>query len=144
MADKAAGAVWADYTGRTRLTIIKAATTPCSVLTALQGHSQAEVLYNWDGDLDPGIGAAVAGEYQSVALSATLVFDTATGSKLYLTLPAPSLDIMMADGVTVDPSAIVDIITAAVGNLSDGGGNVATAFVAGFLAPSRSDIAPVG
>lgn len=144
MSDHAVGAVWADVTGRTRLTIIKAATNPCTILTKLQGHSNAEVLYNWDGQLDPTIGTTTAAQYQSVAQNVTLVFQTASGSVLKVTLPAPDTSIFLADGVTVDPSAITDVITACVGELSDGAGNVATAFVAGYLASTKSDITPIG
>jgi len=144
MSDHVVGAVWADYTGRTRLTIVKAATNPCIILTKLQGHSNAQVLYNWDGSLDPTIGTAAALVFQAVNQWAQLVFQTGAGNLLRLTLPAPSSAIFLPDGVTVDPAQIADVIAAAIGQLSDGAGNTASAYVAGFLAPTANDLTPIG
>jgi hypothetical protein len=144
MSDRAVGAVWADFTGRTRLTIIKAATNPCTILTKLQGHSNAGVLYNWDGPLDAAIGTSTAAIFQAANQAATLVFETGVGSLLRVTLPAPDASIFLPDGKTVDAAAIADVIAACVGELSDGAGNVATGFVGGFLAPTANDLTPIG
>jgi len=144
MADRAAGAVWADVTGRTRLTIIKAATTPCTILTALQAKSNCGVLYNWDGDIDDGPGTATAAVYQAANSAAVLVFQTGSGSVLRLTLPAPDSSIFLADGSTVDPAQVAGIVAACIGNLSDGAGNTAATFVAGYLAPTANDLTPIG
>jgi hypothetical protein len=44
----------------------------------------------------------------------------------------------------VDPAQVAAIITACIGNLSDGAGNTAAEFVAGYLAPTANDLTPIG
>lgn len=138
------GAVWGDATGRSRLTILRGSTNPCTVLAALQPLSNAGILWNWDGPLDGAIGLAVAAEYEGVKQWAQLVFQTATGGLIRVTLPAPHVGIFKADKQTVDPVAIAAFIAAAIGQLADQNGNVATAYIGGTLEPDRSDLTPIG
>lgn len=146
MTDRAVGAVWSDVTGRTRLTVIKATTNPCSILNAVQALSNADVLYNWDGTIDPTIGTTTAAQYQAVQQWCSLTFQTGSGSILRLTVPAPSLGIFLADGKTVDPAnaSVIALVAACIGNLSDGGGNTAAVYLGGVLQPDRSDLDPIG
>jgi hypothetical protein len=126
--------------------VIKAVTDPCTVASPLQAISNAGILYSWDGTIDSAIGAATAAQYQAVQQWAELLFQTAAGSILRLTLVAPPLSILKADKKTVDPTnaGVVTLIAAAVGNLSDGQGNAAVSYVGGRLMPDRSDLDPIG
>jgi hypothetical protein len=146
MTDRAVGAVWADLTGRTRLTIIKAATNPCTILNAAQAVSNAQVLYNWDGTIDPAIGTTTAAQYQAVQQWVELMFQTGAGTILRLTVPAPMISAMKADKITVDPAnaGIISLVAAAIGNLSDGSGNTAAVYLGGTLQPDRNDLSPIG
>src|SRR5689334_16469639 len=101
--DRIAGAVWSDATGRTRLTIVKATTNPCSILNALVGISNGFILYNWDSTIDPAIGGpAVAAQYQGVDQWVQFIFTTGSTSQLRVSLPAPQAAIFQADLQTVD------------------------------------------
>lgn len=144
MADRAVAAVFVDGTGRTRLQVIKAGTNPCSILTDILALSNAGTQYNFDGLIDPAMGTPVAAQYQPAQLYANLQFSTATGSILQLQIIAPQVAIFLADGVTVDPAAIATLIAHCIGNLSDGAGNVATAYLGGSLAPSKGDYQSLG
>lgn len=146
MTDRAVGSVWVDITGRTRLTIIKAHTNPCTILNALQAVSNAGVLYNWDGTIDPAIGVATAAQYQAVQQWCELLFQTAAGTLLRLTLPAPPLSILKADKKTVDPAnaGIISLLAQCIGNLSDGSGNTASLYLGGVLQPDKSDLDAIG
>jgi hypothetical protein len=145
MTDRVVGAVLGDTTGRSRLTIINAATNPCTILNALQACSNAGVVWNWDGPRDGPIGAATNATYVAVGQNVELLFQTAAGTLLRLTLPAPSQGIMMADNLTVDPSnaSIVTLVAACIGELSDGNGNTAATFLGGRMRPDKSDLDPI-
>lgn len=146
MTDRACGAVWIDVTGRTRLTVIKATTNPCTILNAAVALSNGSILYNWDGPIDGAIGSGVSAQYQAVQQWVEMMFQTGAGTMLRLTVPAPSLSILMPDKKTVDPSnaAVITLVTAALGNLSNGGGSTAATFVGGVLQPDKSDLDPIG
>lgn len=139
-----AGAVWSDFLGRSRLTIVRASTNPCGILTATQAVSNASILYNWDGPLDPGIGVATSAVYEGVQQWVGLLFQTAAGTTIRLTLPAPQLGILQADKQSVNPSSIAALIAACLGELADPSGNVATTYLGGILQPDRSDLNPIG
>jgi hypothetical protein len=144
MADRAVAAVFVDGTGRTRLQVVKAATNPCTILTDLLALSNAATAYNFDGLIDPAQGTAVAAPYQAAQLYANLQFTTATGAILQLQIIAPQVAIFLADGVTVDPAAVASLVADCIGNLSDGAGNVATAYLGGSLAPSKGSYQSLG
>lgn len=123
--------VWIDAGSRTRATIPCAQPDNAAIMAALQNHSNAGVL-DWfegpDNALSPSTAAAI---FADVADLARLTFTDATGSLATIALPAPQQAIFMADSVTVDPSTIADIITAAVGHLCTAAGGLVTAYVAG-------------
>lgn len=123
---------WIDAGGRTRQTITRTSTTASAIMSTLQGHSNAGVLEWFEGPDNQLFGTGVNATFPDVADAAILTFTTAIGTLVTLTLPAPKLAIFMADGATVNPSAIADIIAAALANLVDGAGNPVTAYVAGI------------
>lgn len=144
MSDLVVAAVWADATSRTRLTIVKAVTNPCSILTALAGMSNAIIVENYDHTIDGPIGTGpTPAAFASVAEWAQFIWSTGANAQLRLTLPAPKASIFFADMRTVDPSMCGPLITACVGNLSNGVGLTATALISARLMPDRSDLDPI-
>lgn len=144
MTVRACQADWADYTGLVR-SLRLYGTNPCTVLNALQGYSNAAVLRNFDANVDPQIGVASAALFQSVADVVSFIFNTAGGNKIELLLPAPQGGIFMADGTTVDLSLVGTLVTAAIGNLTDVGGDVAISLLNGKLrAVNAYGLTPIG
>lgn len=145
MPDKRASVIWLDFNGVTRQTILSSLTGAGAVWAAVQACSRAQVLTSWESPLGATVGAAANASYQSVKVSAQLTFQTASGSLLRLTVPAPLLTIMLADGQTVNPAdpLVAAVIAAAVGTLTDGSGNAAVSYVSGILQPTRNDLPPV-
>lgn len=124
--------VWIDVGGRTKATIPCTSTGASSIQAALLNHSNADVqewFEGFDTVLFPSPSAAL---YPDVIDVARLTFTDAFGSLANLTLPAPKSGIFLADGVTVNASAIADIIAAAVGNLCSSGGGTVASYVAGM------------
>ena len=140
-----ASVIWEDFNGVTRQTIVTSAAGAGAIWTAVKAASQAAVQTTWESLLGAGVGSAAAGTYQSNKVSAQLTFQTASGSLLRLTIPAPSVGIFLADRQTVDPAnaLVIAIVAAAIGSLSDEAGNVAVSYVAGVLQPGRDDLPPV-
>jgi hypothetical protein len=123
--------IWVDAQGRTRLSVPTADPDSTAIMAALQNHSQASVIEWWEGpDIVLG-GTPLGGTYPSVFDSAELTFQGPSGN-VNLILPAPSLAIFKPDGVTVDPSAIADIISASTGHLATMSGALVTSFIAGI------------
>jgi len=144
--DSTAAVIWKDANGVTRQTVIRSLAGASAIWTAAQAASLAEVLQTWESPLGPTVGAAATGNYQSNKMAASLTFQTASGSILRLTLPAPSLSVFLADGVTIDPAnaLITALVATCIGSLSDGAGNVAIGYLGGVLDPGRNDLPPVG
>lgn len=142
-----ASVIWLDYNGVTRQTIITGADLLGlgTIWVKAQACSRAQVETTWAQDLGAAVGAATTGNYQSNKMAARLLFETASGSILSLTIPAPDIAIFKADGVTIDPTNadIVALIAACIGELSDTSGAVATSFLGGALAPGRNDLPPI-
>jgi len=144
MTDRAS-VIWGDANGVTRQTIITTSTGAGTIWAAVQAASQAGINTTWESALGAPVGTSATGSYQSVKVSAQLTFQTASGSFLRLTIPAPSVGIFLADHETVDPAnlSVIAIVAACIGTLSDAGGNVAVLFVGGVLQPGRDDLPPV-
>jgi hypothetical protein len=100
-------------------------------MAKLQLHSNADVLNWFEGPPTNLTPSPVSAVFADVVDLARLTFADAGGNLATLALPAPQLAIFQADSVTVNPSAIADIIAAAVGHLHTAAGNPVTAFVAG-------------
>jgi hypothetical protein len=87
----------------------------------------------------------VAAQFEGVSQWVQLVFQTAAGTLVRLTIPAPKQAIFMADGITVDPAAIAAVVAACVGEMSDLAGNPVVAYIGGTLQPTPStDLTPIG
>lgn len=129
--------VWADVQGRTRLSLINSSTTSSTVLSLLSSYSNAGIFATLEGSNDVLAETGVNAEYSSVSDYVALQFETGAGEIVSLTLPAPDASIFFADGVTVDSSAIPDLIAACVGNLLSPGGGVVTEFVGGIRSAGK-------
>lgn len=134
---KKAGLIWTDAQGERVVHVITTSTGVGAIETALQGHSQAGIIECWEG-LDEFLSTAPGtGQYVTVRVTAVLEFTDGMGSSGKLFIPAPDSSIFIAGGDTVDPTAVADVIAAAVGNLICGSGNVATAFTGGWILRTR-------
>jgi len=99
----------------------------------LHAMSYADWQKSWAGDvLTNGSPSTSTGAYQNVADYVQLVWLTVAGTLVYLTLVAPSSSIFMADGETVDPTAIAVLATDVIGSLQDDNGNLVASYVGGF------------
>ena len=113
-------------------------TVPCAdpdnatIMAKLQLHSNADVQSWFEGPDNILTPSPVAAAFPDVVDLARLTFTDAFGSLVNLALPAPQSSIFLADSVTVDPSAIADVITACIGHLCSSGGSLVTAYVAGL------------
>lgn len=133
MADQEQTTIWVDANGRTRATYIRTAAGAATIVADLVALSHADWQRSWAGDvLVNGAPSTSTGDYQNVADYAVLVYQTAVGTQVYLTLVAPQSGIFLADQETVDPTAIAVLNTDVIGSLEDGAGNVVTAYVGGF------------
>jgi len=120
----------------TGLTInrIRTASGASTILADLLAISQADKLNTWEGDLTVNSSPAPGGgTYPGLNQVANLLFLCADGTTAQIRLPAPSLSIMLADGVTVDPTTITTLIADCVGNLQSASGSLAVSFQAGRL-----------
>lgn len=135
MADFGGSYVYIDANGRTRQVLPKAT----SLLNLGLIEAQVANLSNaaqqavFSGSIAYPGGTPFIGSYQSVADTARYLFQTAAGTILRLTVPAPTLAQFLGDGVTVDPSnpTVIALVAACIGNLTDGHGNVAVTFLGG-------------
>lgn len=88
---------------------------------------------SWEGDLiAPPAPAPISAPYASVKDGAALVFQTASGALVRITVPAPDSGIFMADNETVDPATIAALIAAVIADVVTADGIAVTAFVAGY------------
>lgn len=124
--------VWIDAGGRTRVTVPCADPSLSTIMAKLQLHSNADVQQWFEGPPTILTPAPVSAAFPDVVDLARLTFTDAFGSLVNLALPAPQGAIFMADSVTVNPSAIADVITACIGHLCSAGGSTVTAYVAGL------------
>jgi hypothetical protein len=136
MAERA-NLIWVDSQGEQVLHIIVTSTGVSSIRTALQAASNAVVTADSEGTNVSFSSTPTVATYPSVRTTARLNFVSASGSRGSLLLPAPQSSIFLTDGVTVDPTAITGIITAAVGNLLAGDSTLVTMFTGGELVATR-------
>lgn len=132
--------IWLDAGGRTTLTIPCTSAGASSIMSALQGKSNADVQEWWEGFDNVLFPTPSSSLYPDTTDSARLTFTDTSGSLANLSLVAPQASIFMADGVTVNPAAIAAIIGASIGNLCSGAGGVVTSYVSGIrvLRPDRN------
>ena len=123
---------WIDAAGRTRQTIFVVNGTGSCVRTTILGHSNADVLDWFEGTDHFNTSPAPLGlTYPKVTDFAQLIFADAGGNQAGLVIPAPDSSIFMADQVSVDASAIADLISAAETFLVNSVGNVVTTYLGG-------------
>lgn len=113
------------------MTIPTADPDSSGIQAALLTHSNAGVLEWFEGPLHILVPTPVSAVFADVVDLARLTFTDATGSLVQLALPAPKENIFKPDSVTVDPSAIADIIAASIGTLLSSARMPVTAYVAG-------------
>lgn len=132
--------VWIDANGATTLTLANGSASLTTLIGDIKAQSNADVLNDVENTLFVnGAPAPGVATYQSVRDSAKLVFTTAAGNVVTLTVPAPKSSFFLADQETVDPTAAATIIAAALLVLTDEAGNAVTAFQGGFRQPTRRD-----
>lgn len=124
--------VWIDVAGRTRVTQFVINATPACIRTSLLAKSNADVVDWFEGDDHFNTSPAPLNlTYPRVTDFASLLFADGSGNQASLTLPAPDSSIFLADQVSVDPSAIADIISAATTFLVNSAGNTVTTYLGG-------------
>lgn len=132
MANQRQAVVWIDAGSRTRQTVFVANATGSTIRAALLAHSNADFQDWFEGPDNFNLAPSpVSAAYPDVSDFAVLQFQDAGGNIAGLTLPAPKSSIFKADGVTVDASAIADVILAATTYLVNSAGNTVVAFTGG-------------
>lgn len=123
---------WIDVGGRTVQTVFLVNDTGSTLRAALLGHSNADVLDWFEGvDNFTTSPSPTFATFPSVNDNARLLFEDGSGNQASITLPAPQSAVFLADGVTVDPSAIADVISAATTYLVNSAGNTVTTYIGG-------------
>jgi len=134
MTDKCMSVVWIGAGTGATITRIQTATGADTILTDMLAVSQADFNDKWEGDLIINSSPAPpGGQYPGLQQQCLLQFLCADNTTAILRLIAPSISIFLADGVTVDSTAIATLIADCVGNLESATGSLATAFLGGFL-----------
>lgn len=141
--------IWRDYNGITRQTVLTTVAGSAGIQAVLQPCSWAQIYQGVESAIAGPLGVPVAEPYQSVKTSVQLTFQTAAGSILKVTIPAPILSsggvptgFFLADDMTVDPTNAFAsaLISACIGSLSDAAGNTAAVYIGGTFQPGRSDL----
>lgn len=134
MADQTMSIVWIGAGTGLTINRLRTATGAGTILSDLLAISNADKLNTWEGNLVVNSSPApVSATYAAVNQFANLLFLCADGTTAQIRLPAPQLGIMLADGVTVDPTAITTLIADCVGNLQGPDGSLAVSFQAGRM-----------
>lgn len=108
---------WRDVAGRRFLTLLTSSAGAPLTQNGLEAVSNAVVNSFWEGLVVPTETPSTTPlPYGSVADEARLVFADSGGIKTTVVIPAPSRDIFMADGKTVDTNEflIIELIAAAL------------------------------
>lgn len=129
---KVASNIWIDASGKTRQTIVNTATGEASILSQLEALTNAGLVEWWEASATVPAQVGLSAPYPSVRDFVKLIYETPSGEEASITLVAPISSIFLADGMTVDPSAVSTLTTACIGNLQAPSGEVVSAFVAGL------------
>lgn len=108
---------------------------------ALQNASNAELLYATIAAPTVGAFTPVGGQYSLCQDVALFNFATVPGVSIQLVVPGPRNSLFGANSTVVDSTNALAaaIIAAAIGNLTDPAGNVATAFISGSKSSRRTE-----
>lgn len=123
--------LWVDAAGRETVTLVRTGTTGCPIQAQVIGVSSALPLQDWEGAIDQHSPTPVAGTY-FIGDWAYLTYACADGTSAQIAVPAPLASIFMADGRTVDPTAIAALNAAAIGTLVGYSGSAANAYLSGY------------
>jgi len=134
---KKAGVVWIDAQGERTLNVITTQSGVGGIEAQLSALSNASVVECWEGLDEVYTVSPVVAQYPTVRITAVLLFASASGSVGRLYLPAPIPTIFLSDGITIDPTQITALISAAVGSLICGDGTVAATFSGGQAVRTR-------
>lgn len=136
---QAKSVIYIDAGGVATIHLIRTHTGGGTILNLLLGHSNADVSSTWEGtEVVNSTPSPVAAEYPSGRIVAALTFLAADGTLATLNIPAPKINIFLADGTTVDPTQIADVIAACVGQLIAPSGSLVTSYVAGVANPVKN------
>lgn len=107
----------------------------------LQLNSNAQLLYATEGVANVSPFAPTSAQYHLVTDIAVLVFATIPGTTVTLVIPGPLATTFGPSSNVVNPldPNVAAMIAACIGNLSDLGGNVATAYVSGVKSSRRTE-----
>lgn len=129
--------IWADSQGEQTLNIYVTSTGVSAIRTNLAALSNAVPVESSEGTRVAISGTPTVATYPSVRSNARLYFRAASGSRGTLLIPAPISSIFLSDGVTIDPSAVSSLVTAALGNLVCGDSTLAAVFDGGELVQTK-------
>jgi class 3 adenylate cyclase len=136
---------WIDANGFTRLTLLNGTgallgPTLTTVQTTLVAQSNADVLNSVENTLTTNTPFPPGAVYRSVGDAAILTFQDGSGNLVDITLPAPLSSVFLADGVTVDSSAIALIIGSVIGTVVTPAGGTVSAYVAGYRRTRKGEV----
>jgi biotin carboxyl carrier protein len=127
--------VWVDAQGKTTARLTTTSAGAVAVVAAIAALSNAAVQETWEGPLTAvAAPTPTAADKISVRDSAELVYSTAAGSLVKVSIPAPQAAIFMADGETVNPAAVAALTALVLANVVTPAGVAVTAYVAGTRA----------
>jgi hypothetical protein len=126
---KRATLLWVDAGGNSCLRVVTTATGVGAIESAMQLYTNPVVASCAEGVLDIYSAVPASGDYMSIYTTARIDFLSALGSRGSIYLPGPLTSIFSStDASQVDPATITTLITACVGNLICGDGNVAATY----------------
>lgn len=134
---KRATLVWVDAQTESQLNVITTDLGVGGIEAALENHSSAVVATCSEGILEISSAIPATTTYATCRVNAALRFSDGLGSVATVYIPAPNENIFLSDGVSVDQTMITDIITACIGNLLAGSGNVVTNYLGGEMYRGR-------
>lgn len=130
--------VWIDANGQKTITKVNTFAGFGSFSGALKNLSNADFLLTWESITNPNpTPAPVASIYQSTQDRAALIFKCVDNTLVTVIVPAPSLNIFLADGETVDATslAVATFVVNVVGSLTNAAGSLMSSYVAGYRLP---------
>lgn len=132
MVDTGRSVIWVDAGGRTRQTLLRGNASLATVQADLLALSNAALQREFEGPVTVnGSPTPANSAYPNVADYAVLVYTDGT-DLVYITLPAPQSAIFLADGETVDPTAIAVLTGHVIGTVTTASGSAVTSYVGGF------------
>lgn len=123
--------VWIDVWGRTVAWELSTDTGQDPIVGAIANATLSGILNQWEGDMVNYDVSYGAGAFISVNDSASLLFESDTGTRKRIILPAPKLFVFQDDGETVDGPSIAPLIAVLETTLALPDGTGGLTFVGG-------------